>query len=100
MSWALSRALYICLKVASPCGLLKVLLWAKGRNLTQSYDKISYIYRKLQKAKWQNKYATKNFDYIKIANRLRTVSCSDDSNATGVVMIVYGIPTFPLTENA
>ena len=44
--------------------------------------------------------ATKNFDYITIADRLRTVSWGVDSHPTGVVEPVYGIPTFPLTAKA
>ena len=31
----------------------------KGRDLTQSYGKLPYTYRKLQKATWQHKNATK-----------------------------------------
>ena len=50
-----------------------------------------------QKAKWQHKNATKNFDYTTIADWLRTVSWSNDGHPTGVVKPVYGIPTFPLT---
>ena len=38
--------------------------------------------------------------YTTIADRLRTVSCSNDSHPTGAVKPVYGIPTFPLTANA
>ena len=33
--------------------------------------------------------ATKNFDYITIADRLRTVSWSNSSHQTGVVKTVY-----------
>ena len=33
-----------------------------------------------------------------IADRLRTVSRGNDIHPTGVVKLVYGIPTFPLTE--
>ena len=55
----------------------------KGRDLTQSYGKSPYILRKIQKAKWKHKNATKNFNYTTIADRLRTVSWSDDINLTG-----------------
>ena len=78
--------------------------YKRKMNLTQSYD--HYIHRKIQKAKWQHKSATKNFDYTMIADRfrsydwLRTVSCCDDSHQTGVAKPVYGIPTFPLTTKA
>ena len=46
---------------------------------------------------WQHKDATKNFDYTKIADRLRTVSWSNNGHPTGVVKWVYGYPAFPLT---
>ena len=46
----------------------------KERDLIQSYDKSPYTDRKIQKATWQHKNATKNFDYTTIADRLRTVS--------------------------
>ena len=44
--------------------------------------------------------ATKNFDYTKIAGRLRPVSWSNDSHPTGVVKPIYGVPTFPLITQA
>ena len=59
-----------------------------------------YTHRKIQKATWQHKNATKNFDYTTIADRLRTVSWGNDSNPTGVIKAVYGIPTFPLTAKS
>ena len=44
--------------------------------MTQSYDKSPYTDRKIQKAKWKHKNATKNFDCTTIADHLRTVrSC-------------------------
>ena len=43
----------------------------KERNLTHSYDKSPYTDRKILTATWQNKNATKNFDYTTIANRLK-----------------------------
>ena len=60
-------------------------VWAKGRDLTQSYDKSPYTHRKTKKATWQQwpktqrdntQNATKNFNYTctTFANRLRTVS--------------------------
>ena len=45
----------------------------------------------------ENKNATKNLDYTTIVDRFRTVSCSDDSDPTGVV---YMISTIPLTVKA
>ena len=42
----------------------------KGRDLTQSYDKSPYTHRKIQKATWQHKNATKN----SITQQLRTNS--------------------------
>ena len=72
----------------------------KRRDLTQSYDKSPYTRRKIEKAMWQHKNATKDFDYITIADRLRTVSFGNDSHPTGVVKPDYGIPTFPLNAKA
>ena len=57
----------------------------KGRDLAHSYDKSPYTDRKIQKATFQHKKATKNFDYTTIADRLRTVSWGNDSHPTGVV---------------
>ena len=59
----------------------------KGRDLTQSYDKSPYTHRKIQKATWQHKKATKNFDYTTIADRLRTVSWSNKSHP--IVVFCY-----------
>ena len=39
----------------------------KEDNLTRSYDKSPYTPRKIQKATWQHKTATKNFDYTTFA---------------------------------
>ena len=72
----------------------------KGRDLTQSYDKSPNTQRKIQKATLQHKNATKNFDCTTIVDRLRTVSCSNDSHPIGGVKPVYGISTFPLTTKA
>ena len=55
----------------------------KGRDPTQSYDKDPYTDGKIQKATWQHKDATKNFDYTTIADRLRPVSWGNDSQLTG-----------------
>ena len=52
------------------------------------------------KAKWQHKNATKNLDYITIADRLRTVRWGNNSHPTGVVKPVYGIQIFQLTATA
>ena len=46
----------------------------KGRDPTQSCDKNPYTQRTIQRATWQHKNATKNFDYTTIADRPRTVS--------------------------
>ena len=48
----------------------------------------------------QHKNAIKNFDYITIADRLRTVSWNNNSHQTSVVKPVYGYQTFPLTAIA
>ena len=62
----------------------------KGSDLTQSYIKTPYNHRKLQKATTHNKKATNKFDYTTIADRLRTVSLSDDIHPIGVVKLVAG----------
>ena len=72
----------------------------KGRDLTLFCDKKPYTHRTIQKATWQHKNATKNFDYTTIADRLRTVSWSNSSHPTGVVKPVYEHSTFPLTATA
>ena len=59
--------------------------------------KAPYTDRKIQKATWKHKNATKNFDYTTIAEWLRTVSWSNDSPPTSVVKPVNRIPTLPLT---
>ena len=41
-----------------------------------------------------------NFDYTTIADGLRAVSWSNDSNKAVVVKPEYGIPTFPITAKA
>ena len=69
----------------------------KERDLTQSYDKSPYTDRKIQKATWQHKNATKNFDCTTIADRLRTVNWGNESYPTGAVKPVNGITTLPLT---
>ena len=53
--------------------------------------------RKIQKATWQHKNTNKNFDCTTIAERLRTVSWSENSylHVTGVVKPVYGITIVP-----
>ena len=98
----------MCITEVVQCGAVRIYLPSgleqgtgeKGRDLTQSYDKSPYTDRKIQKAKWQHKNATKYFDYTTIADRLRTVSWDNDSHPTDVVKPVYGIPTFPLTAKA
>ena len=74
---------------------LVILLIEIVRDLTQSYDKRPYTHRKIQKATWQHKNATKNFDYTTIADRLRNISYP-----TGVVKPVYERSTFPVTTTA
>ena len=82
--------------------MAKVKVFQKQRekgDLTQFYDKTPYTNRKFEK-QWTTQKATKNFDYIAIAHRLRTVSCSNNSQPTGVVERVNRYPTFPLTAKA
>ena len=68
----------------------------KGRDLIQSYANSLFTQRKIQKATWQHE----NFHYTTIADRLRTVSWSNNSHSTGVVKPVYERSTFPLTTTA
>ena len=82
------------------CWQYEPIIEEKGRDLTRSYDKIPYSQKKIQKATWQHKNATKNFENTTIGDRLRTVSSVNDSHQTGVSKPVYGIPTFPLTAKA
>ena len=49
----------------------------KEGDLTQSYDKTPYTNRKFENQRTTHTNATKNFDYITIADRLRTVSWSN-----------------------
>ena len=42
----------------------------------------------------------RNFYHTAIATRLKTVSFNSDSNPTGVIKPVNGIPTFPPTSKA
>ena len=50
---------------------------------------------KEKQKKLQHKNTTKNFEYTTIADRLRTVSRSNNSHATGVVKPLYERSTFP-----
>ena len=88
--------------------LWAVKIWAKmiwkqpsslGR-LIQSNEKKPLHSQKTPKSKVTTQSATKNFDYTTIADRLRTISWSDDSSLNCVVKPVYGTPTFPLTTKA
>ena len=68
------------------CNKLQMYIKRKGRDLTQSYDKSPHTDRKIQKATWQHKNATKNFDYTTIADRLGTVSWGNDSKCIQMYM--------------
>ena len=52
-----------------------------------------------KKSKWQHKNATKNFYYITIADRLRTMSFRE-SHPIDVVNSDDGFPTFPQNAKA
>ena len=69
----------------------------KGRDLTQSYDKNPYTNRNVKSDNIYN--ATKKFDYTAVADRLRTISCSNYGHPTGVVNLVYG-PDLPIPRNS
>ena len=71
---------------------------APYHNTSRQVGRIkTHIPTENSKTKGQHKNATKNFDYKTIADRLRTVSWSNNSHPTGVVKPVNGYPTFPLT---
>ena len=63
----------------------------KGRDLTESYDKIPYMDRKIPKSNVKTQKRHQKLDYTAIADQLRTVSWGNDSHPTGVVKRVYGI---------
>ena len=52
----------------------------KGRDLTTFYDKSPFTHRKIKKSNVTTHNATKNFDYTTIADRLKTVSWSNDNH--------------------
>ena len=61
------------------------------------------VFSPMTKAPTPNKNKTKTppkLDYTTIADRLRTVRWSNNSNLTGVVKPVYERSTFPLTATA
>ena len=62
----------------------KLLQEKRGKDLIQTYDKIPYANRNVKRANWQQKRHQK-FEYTAIADRLRTISCSNYSHLTGVV---------------
>ena len=55
---------------------------------------------KLKRQSDNTKHATENFDYTTIADRLKTVGWSNNSNPTVVVKPVYERSAFPLTAAA
>ena len=66
----------------------------KRRDLNQPMTKNKlYTHSNIQKA-------TQKYRFTTIADRLRTVSWSNDSKTTGVDILVYGISTFILTAKA
>ena len=61
--------------------------------MNQSCDKNPYTHRTIQKATWQHKNATKNFDYTTIADRLRTVIWSNSFSTVAVDDILDSLDT-------
>ena len=55
--------------------------------------------QKIQKETGKHTNAIKNLANTTIADRLRTISWSNDSYKNGMVNTVHGIPTFSLTQN-
>ena len=70
----------------------------KGRDRTQSYDKSPYTNRNVKRAKRQHKQRHKKVR-LHSADRLRTVSWSNNSHPTGVINLVYG-PNLPTPRNS
>ena len=63
--------------------------------MTQFYDKSSHTHgKKTKKQRDNTQKPQKNFDYTKIADRLRTVSWGNDRHPTSVVKPVNRIPSF------
>ena len=52
------------------------------------------------KTKVTTQKCLQNFDYTTIADRIWTVSWSNERHQTGLVQPVYGIQAFPLTTKA
>ena len=71
----------------------------KERDLTQSYGENPYTNRKFNN-KLTTQRCNQNFDYTTIADQLMTVRWSNKSHSTGLVKLVYGYQTFPLTAKA
>ena len=77
--------------------MIFILKRKRTRSDSVLWQKIIHRQKKIQKSNLKTQNATINFEYRTIADRLRTVSWSNDSWLTGVVKPVYGIPSFPLT---
>ena len=74
----------------------RVISRANGRDLTQSYYKST----KSKKQRDNIENATKNFDYTMTADRLRTVSWSNSSHPTGVVLSIWQMDKFDALQTA
>ena len=75
--------------------------WEKKEDIWFSpFTKAPTARDKSKKERKQHKNVTQNFDCTTIADRLRTVSWSNNSQPTGVVKEVYGYSTFLLTTKA
>ena len=74
----------------------------KKETVRQFYEKRPFAHSKFRKATWQHKRANKNFNYVMIADRLRTLyySWSNESHRTGMVKPVHGIQIFTLTAKS
>ena len=57
----------------------------KRKRSDSALTKAPLSTEKIQKPTWQHKNATKNVDYTTIADRLRTVSWSNNSHPASVV---------------
>ena len=85
----------------SPYKNMMVIIYKRTRRRSDSVLWQKPIYQqKIRKPIDNTKTPPKNFDYTTIADRLKTVSCSNNSNPNDLVKPVYVYPTFPLTAKA
>ena len=94
-----SKIVFSCFPDDSTCSFSKLKYKEKRKRTDPVSRRIPLHPQKTAKGKGtiHNRHTKKNFDYTTIADRLRTVSWSNDSRPTCVVKPVYAISTFPFT---